>query len=267
MKHSALIFVVLSIAVVGLMAFSQGVAQAQNRDRTGAPGSDPVCSSCHNGPTSASAFFQVLDVVTQESMSAYTPGQEYLVRMVIAGGEASSVYGIQSTVVLSDGSNAGSFSAPSPNAQLEDVDGRHIVEHNFSSVSNVFEVTWTAPAVGSGNADFYMSALECNGNGSVNGDGYMPASLSLPEESAAKSTFDPATDTAPNWGRPLPRDESWTWIAPESGRFVVTNLSGRVIQASQVKRGEQLQWSAQATTLAIFVNGLGNRKTWKLPRH
>ena len=267
MKRLALIVVALSVAFVVLMASSQGVAQAQNRDRTGAPGSDPDCSSCHNGPTSANAFFQVLDVVTQESMSAYTPGQEYLVRMVIAGGEASSVYGMQSTVVLSDGSNAGSFSAPSANAQLEDVDGRHIVEQNFSSVSNVFDVIWTAPAAGSGNADFYMSALECNGNGSVNGDGYMPASLSLPEEGAATSTFDPATDNAPSWSRPLPSDESWTWTAPESGRLVVTDLSGRVIQASQAKWGEQLQWSAQATTLAIFVTDRGHRKTWKLPRH
>ena len=165
MKQSTLLVFAVSAALLGLMASSQGVAEAQNRDRTGAPGSDPICTSCHSGYATASASFEVVDAATQEAATAYTPGQEYLVRMVFTGGNATSVYGMQSTVVLSDGSNAGTFSAPSGNAQLEEVDGRHIVEHNAASASNVFEVTWTAPAAGSGNADFYMSALECNGNG------------------------------------------------------------------------------------------------------
>ena len=158
-----------------------------------------------------------MDANTQEAVTAYTPGQEYFVRMVIAGGDANSVYGMQSTVVLADGSNAGTFSALSSNAQLEDVDGRHIVEHNASEPSNVFEVNWTAPAAGSGNADFYMSAMESNGNGSTNGDGYLPATLSLPEVADTTPTAWPwlplrgpalCPSATPGRGRPRVRDAS-----------------------------------------------------------
>ena len=264
MKQSTLLVFAVSAALLGLMASSQGVAEAQNRDRTGAPGSDPVCTTCHNGSTSASASFEVVDAATQEATTAYTPGQEYLVRMVIAGGDAASFYGMQSTVVLADGSNAGTFSAPSGNAQLEDVDGRHIVEHDATSASNVFEVSWTAPTAGSGNADFYMSALECNGNGSTNGDGYLPATLSLPEVADTSGIDGLATAPAADWARPLPLGEAWTWTAPEAGRLIVTDLSGRVLDARDANAGQQLEWPAQAMTVAVYVTDRGESQTWKL---
>ena len=264
MKHSTLLLFAVTATLLGLMAASQGVAEAQNQDRTGAPGSAPACTMCHNGNSSASAAFEVVDATTQEAATSYTPGQEYLVRMVIAGGEATSVYGMQSTAVLTNGSNAGTFSAPSGNAQLEDVDGRHIVEHNAASASNVFEVTWTAPASGSGNADFYMSALECNGNGATNGDGYLPATLSLPEMADTSGTDGLATAPTADWARPLPLGETWTWTAPESGRLIVTDLSGRVLEARDANAGQQLDWTAQAMTVAVYVTDRGQRHTWKL---
>ena len=147
------------------------MAEAQNRDRTGAPGSDPVCTSCHNGSTSASASFEVVDAATQEAATAYTPGQEYLVRMVIAGGEANSVYGMQGTVVLADGSNAGPQrpfrQCPTRRRGRTSHRGAQRLERIQRLKSN-----WTAP-LRTGNADFYMSAMESNGNGSTNGDGYL----------------------------------------------------------------------------------------------
>ncbi len=264
MKRPTFLVFAVSAALLGLLSSSQGVAEAQNRDRTGAPGSDPDCTVCHNGSTSASASFEVVDAVTQEAATAYTPGQEYLVRMVIAGGDAASVYGMQSTVVLADGSNAGTFSAPSGNAQLENVDERHIVEHNFSSASNVFEVNWTAPAAGSGNADFYMSAMESNGNGSTNGDGSIPATLSLPEVGDTSGTDGLAMAPATDWARPLPLGEMWTWTAPETGRLVVSDLSGRVLEACDANAGQQLDWPAQAMNVAVYVTDRGQRQTWKL---
>lgn len=264
MKQPTLLVLAVSAGLLGLMSSSQGVAEAQNRDRTGAPGSDPVCTSCHNGSTSASASFEVVDAATQEAATAYTPGQEYLVRMVIAGGDAASQYGMQSTVVLADGTNAGILSAPSGNAQLEDVDGRHIVEHNALSASNVFEVSWTAPAAGSGNADFYMSALESNGNGSTNGDGYLPATLSLPEVADTSGTDGLAEAPHADWARPLPLGDMWTWNAPKTGRLVVTDLSGRVLVSQDAGAGQSLTWSARALTVAVFVTENGQRQSWKL---
>lgn len=261
MKHSSLLLLAVSAGVIGLVASSQGVAEAQNRDRTGAPGSDPVCTSCHNGSTSASASFEVIDAATQGAVTEYVPGQEYLVRMVVAGGDASSLYGMQSTAVLADGSNAGAFSAPSSNAQLQDVDGRHIVEHNASSSANVFEVSWTAPEAGSGSADFYMSALEVNGNGSTNGDGYLAATLSVPEMTNTDGLADVNVDA---WARPMPLGDTWTWTTPEAGRLVVADLAGRVVLAQDAAAGQPLTWNASGTTVVNFVSERGQRQSWKL---
>lgn len=262
MKLSTLSVLGVCVGLVGLVASSQGVAEAQNRDRTGAPGSDPVCTSCHNGATSASASFEVIDPATQEVATSYTPGQEYLVRMVIAGGEAASQYGMQSTAVLADGSNAGSFSAPSGNAQLEDVDGRHIVEHNALSAANVFEVNWTAPEMGSGNADFYMSALECNGNGSTNGDGYLAATLSIPEMGDPVDALGdvPSLD----WAQPVRQGATWTWNAPAAGRLVVADASGRVLLSETLRDGQPTAWPTGALVIAHFITNQGANHTWKL---
>ena len=248
MKHSSLLLLAVSAGVIGLVASSQGVAEAQNRDRTGAPGSDPVCTSCHNGSTSANASFEVIDAATQGTVTEYVPGQEYLVRMVIAGGDASSLYGMQSTAVLADGSNAGAFSAPSSNAQLQDVDGRHIVEHNASSSANVFEVSWTAPEAGSG-------------NGSTNGDGYLAATLSVPEMTNTDGLADVNVDA---WARPMPLGDTWTWTTPEAGRLVVADLAGRVVLARDAAAGQPLTWNASGTTVVNFVSERGQRQSWKL---
>ena len=118
------------VAFVGLMASSGGVAEQQNQDRTGAPGSNSPCSACHNAAgTNASAYWQIVDPLTNQEVTTYFAGQDYLVRMVVESTNANR-YGAQGTVVFSDGSNAGTFSSPAGNVQLEDVNGRHIIEQN-----------------------------------------------------------------------------------------------------------------------------------------
>jgi len=102
MKHTSLFFPVALVALMALVASSSGVAEEQGRDRTGAPGSYPVCTSCHNnGTASISASFEILDWNTEEAVTEYLPGQDYLVRMVVAGGDASLNYGVQATAVSS----------------------------------------------------------------------------------------------------------------------------------------------------------------------
>ena len=78
------------VAFVGLMASSGGVAEQQNQDRTGAPGSNSPCSACHNAAgTNASASWQIVDPLTNQEVTTYLAGQDYLVRMVVekASGE------------------------------------------------------------------------------------------------------------------------------------------------------------------------------------
>jgi hypothetical protein len=78
------------------------------------------------------------------------------------------------------GDNAGTFSNPSANTQLEDVQGLHIFEHNAASQSNTFMVDWTAP-VGGGDVTVYASGLAAAGSSGTSGDQYAGASLTIPE--------------------------------------------------------------------------------------
>lgn len=250
------------VAFVGLMASSGGVAEQQNQDRTGAPGSNSPCSACHNaGNTDAASAFEVVDPATNESVTSYLAGQDYLVRMLVESSNASR-YGAQGTAVFVDGSNAGTFSMPASNVQLEDVNGRHIVEQNALSNSNVFEVTWTAPASGSGDAIFYMSGLACNGNGSTTGDAYDGASFTLTEEGTSSLADLPLSHT-----RPVAQFGQWTWTAPAEGQFVVADLAGRVLSNEKTVKDQRLEWQAQGSHVASFVTNDGRRASWTLEAH
>ena len=72
----------------------------------------------------------------------YLPGEQYVLEVAIGG--SSPRFGMQATAVDASGGNAGTFSNPSSNTQLEDVAGRHIFEHNSATTVNTFSVDWTA---------------------------------------------------------------------------------------------------------------------------
>ena len=270
MKTTVTSLFAFALGLIVLMSNSSGVGEEQGRDRTGAPGSDPACTMCHayGGSSNATATIEVLDATTSEAVDKYNPGTEYIVQMTISGGAASSKYGMQSTVVHPDGSNAGTYVGTSANTQsltlnVGDFENRPIVEHSSPSESNVFTATWTAPATESGNAEFYMSALEVDGNFQTNGDGYMSATLVLEEEGDNVSTLMP-TDP---WEAPLRLGDGWTWTAPERGRLVVADVSGRVLQSVNLAKGQQEAWSASGITVASFVTNRGARESWKLAGH
>ena len=62
-------------------------------------------------------------------------------------------------------------------------------------------------------------------------------------------------------GAPLPLGEAWTWTAPEAGRLIVTDVAGRVLEARDANAGQQLEWPAQAVTVAVYVTDRGQRQT------
>ena len=157
------------IASFTLMSHHNGVAEEQNKDRTGAPGSSQPCTHCHT-PVSGANTTSTITVYDGNgiAVSEYIPGTDYSVEFTVNDPVVGAAYGFQATAVHSDGSNAGSFSNPGTNVQLEDVNGRHIVEQSDPHPSGVFTVTWSAPATGSGDVAFYMAGLAANlayGNG------------------------------------------------------------------------------------------------------
>jgi hypothetical protein len=177
--------VLLAVAVLPLLlAHHNGVAEEQDKDRTGAPGSDPPCSNtlCHDDGSFDPTFtIEVLDLNSEEAILEYVPGQTYGLRFTVAAPGALR-FGFQATALIdSDLSNAGTFQNPGIKVQLEGVDGRHIVEHSNGAFPGVFEAEWVAPDSASGDVTFYASAVAANGNQESSGDGYNGTSITLNE--------------------------------------------------------------------------------------
>ena len=180
-RMSAFACMALMFGALALMSHHNGVAEQQNKDRTGAPGSQQPCTACHsNGSYNVTPFIAVYAFEgSNDPLSEYIPGTEYYVEFTVNASGAPDGYGFQATAVDAVGDNAGTFIACTSNAQLEDVGGRHIVEQNDLSASNTFGLWWGAPADFAGEITFYASMLACNGNSGNTGDSYAGTSLTI----------------------------------------------------------------------------------------
>ena len=180
-RMSAAACMVLMFGSLALMSHHNGVAEQQNKDRTGAPGSQQPCSACHsNGSYNVTPSIAVYAFEgSNEPLTEYLPGTEYYVEFTVNASGAPDGYGLQATAVDAVGDNAGTFISCTSNAQLEDVGGRHIVEQNDLSASNTFGLWWGSPEEVAGDVTFYASMIACNGNSANTGDSYAGTSLTI----------------------------------------------------------------------------------------
>jgi hypothetical protein len=171
----------VSIIALSLLSSSDGVAEVQNQDRTGAPGSAQSCIQCHNHPgaMTAASSMTITNIIGDE-VSTYIAGDTYEVSFNVTSNTAVG-YGFQATSVFPNGSNAGEFTNPGTSVQIQSVESRHIVEHSTPNSTGIFTTTWIAPETGSGDVGFYMSGLAANLQSQTFGDAYHGMSLSLTE--------------------------------------------------------------------------------------
>lgn len=169
MIKSLPVFFLLSTLYFILMSSSSGVTNSQMADKTNSPVSSGACNNCHSGGNFASSLtVQVLDA-NNTPVTRYTPGSTYTIKYVVNATGANK-FGIQSTVLNDDNSNAGTISAKSSNTKVVNFSNRAYLDHSAASLNNTFEATWVAPASGSGNVKIYTNALAANGNGLTDGD-------------------------------------------------------------------------------------------------
>jgi Reeler domain len=188
---------ILSLILLLAMGNKNGRASSANRGNTGAPGDElslgqpKTCINCHNqGPISASLAISVLDADNQP-VTQYQPGQEYNAQVKItATGSGLVGHGFQ-MIALRDAGNTDldGFSDTNPNnykiATISN--GRTYAEHDNISVSNTFNVKWTAPGAGTGSVTFYAAGNGVNANGGTGGDGSGFSSLKLTEIGTASA--------------------------------------------------------------------------------
>lgn len=163
--------VVIAAGAFLWMSASGGVADDQSKDRTGSPVSDQACTACHSGGSFSASASVVVKDMSGALVTEYTPGETYGVTVEIQS-TGNSGHGFQLTALLVNNSSAGTCSATSSNTKSTALNGKWYFEHSSMVTGGSYEMTWVAPAIGSGDVTFYGSSLSVDGNGQTGGDQY-----------------------------------------------------------------------------------------------
>ena len=265
MRTSSIQFLaLLAVSTVFLMANSNGVAHQQNKDRTGAPGSDNTCEQCHAGGSFAPQVNAFLVAEGDIALAGeYIPGATHSLMVMVSGSDSPEGFGVHGTVVFPDGSNAGSFADQDPNdcIWLDEVDGRHIFEQNDLCTSGTFEIEWTAPPAGSGAVEIYVASIAANGNGVSSGDAFAGGQFTFTELVSGVDDVESAM-TMEVTG--VAEGQLQVDIAQPLQTTVLT-MDGRVLFDSKMETGRHiLDLGHQGLVFVCGVPASGNASTQKV---
>ncbi len=242
-KYIYLLFLLSSLAVI-TMSNRNGRATVAGVGSTGAPGDDnTVCQSCHNGPTTVAIQILVLD--QGDTITKYEPNKNYQihVRVLYANGTVPKAHGFQMTLLNAEknktGPNIKTLLALSNNVKLVTPrNGRLYAEQKDRSTTNLFEVQWTAPAVGSGPVTIYAGGNGVNSNDSDSGDGGSRSFVQI-DEGVVIATKDASASSISIY--PNPFAEKF-WIQGETNnlkKIELVDLFGRSINSIDVNESNK----------------------------
>lgn len=255
---------------------------------TGAPGDEtlpngtPVlCNSCHLASSITSATSVHILNAAGDTVTQYQPGVQYTARVTVQTLTGNPQrFGFQMIALAdSDTSDLDGFSDVGPNnykVVTVNSTGRTYAEHANVSVSNIFNVTWTAPPAGKGDVTFYAAGNAVNNNGSNNGDGPSITSLQLTEAGGVSTQNPGATQVGLKvWPNPAVSVVNLHFNLPDAGKYRLSayDLSGRLVwESSQLLQGGDnvLQvpagnWAPGVYFVALEGNGISaSAKVMKL---
>lgn len=229
----------LAVSTVFLMSNSNGVAHQQNKDRTGAPGSDNTCEQCHAGGSFAPQVNAFLVAEGDVALAGeYIPGATHSLMVEVSGSGSPAGFGVHGTVVFADGTNAGSFADQDANdcIWLDEVDGRHIFEQNDLCSSGMFEIEWTAPPAGSGTVELYVAAIAANGNGVSSGDSFAGGQFSFAELVSGMEDVEPTMAMEAT----SPAEGQLQVVMAQPMKATVLTLDGRVLYDGELEMGRHM---------------------------
>ena len=186
MRSSVLLACGVAGALTVLNSFSSGISGAH--DATGSPLSTIQCGSCHNGGNFGTDTQVRLVDANGTMQSSYIPGETYTLQVEIATTTAPSAYGFQAVVLDGANAQAGRFGTPASGIRVRARNGIEYIDHTRRLQTNLIEIDWTAPAMGTGQVDVYAVGNAINGNGGTSGDLPDTGTLSL-AEGMAPPTF------------------------------------------------------------------------------
>lgn len=165
-KINLLLCVLLIPAALVFFAYSSGSPGG----KTGSPGDGGAnCTDCHTGDPDNVTGWIIPNIPTD----GYDPGQTYDVTAI--GNHPDVVlFGFELTVEDGQGLKAGTLNITDP-LQTQLTNGQNAVTHTSDGntpVNNqkVWNMSWTAPAEGTGDVVFYASFNAGNGDGTTSGD-------------------------------------------------------------------------------------------------
>jgi hypothetical protein len=174
MKKKLLLLSFLAMSLVILQSSINGVTNSQQLDRTNSPFTAGNCAACHSGGSFESNMTVELIDKADQKVGTYIGGETYTIRYTINATGAAK-YGIQSTILAADSTDAGTLTAKSANTQTSILANKTYLDQKTASTSNVFEANWTAPSINKGDINIYTSGLAANGNSAATGDKFISA--------------------------------------------------------------------------------------------
>jgi len=226
------------------MSNRKGRATVAGLGNTGAPGDDPfVCQSCHNAQTTVAV--QILLMDQTDTITMYEPNKTYQIHVRInhTGGPVPKGHGFQMTLLNAakgkNGTNLKNLQAISSNVKLVTPNnGRLYAEQVDRSVTNLFEIQWTAPGEGSGPVTIYAAGNGVNANDSESGDGASRSSLQI-EESITSTTNGSMASDVTIYPNPF-TERFWIQGSIENlSKIEITDLFGRKITSRDLNESSR----------------------------
>jgi len=213
MLASRVLFVVGVLCLAAYMPF----IEASSSGNTG-----PSCGCHGNNPSSSTT------VSLSGQPSSYVPAQTYTLTVTVA---SSAISG--STGGFSLDSNAGSFSNPGANAQLNSGKVTHTNKNARS-----WTVDWTAPSSGTGTVSFSVVGNAVNNDYSDSGDAWNTATFTVPEQ--------PPQNQAPSVTNLVISPSNPTAVDPLSLTYTYSDSDG------DPESGTTIRWSRDSSVVSTL---------------
>jgi len=232
------IYIPFILALAGFFAMSNsgGAGTAQGADRTGSPVGAGSCQTCHNaGSFNPSAAIEILS--GDNPVTQYEPGAQYTLRITTTAENNPASYGFQAVALDGANATAGAW-VDGTGYKTVDVGGRSYTEQDAPGTSNVYNVTWAAPAAGAGDVSFYAATSSTNGNGASSGDnGAVAPSVTLTEDTGS-SIANQGIGKMELTVMPNPVGSLMTYkaIGRDNGTYQlqITNAFGKIVKSQTV---------------------------------
>jgi hypothetical protein len=155
---------------------------------------------------------------------------------------------------------AGAFSAAPSGQRIVTLGGRQYAEQSRRSTANTFQMTWTAPAAGTGDLRVYAAGMAVNGDGGTGRDNAVKATLNLNEATSTGLNSDKILKAQikvyPNPAIEFARVEIEGNSENEQLWVNLLDVQGRILQS------KKLQQPAQSSQVDLNVKALPKGQYW-----